>query len=148
MLLEYILVEHGNEMTEHDRIGDLHHGGFEVNGEQHTLCLGIVDLLLNEFAQSLGAHEGAVKNFASLQSQLLLQNRDLAGLVDKLDFDIAGLFHGDRLFTVIKITGIHMGNMGLGIRSSRRPFCADVFLHTPLPRGLSVCRSCLHAEPG
>ena len=104
-------------MTEHDRIGDLHHGGFEVHGEQHALCLGVFDLLGDEFAQGTDVHERAVKHFACLQGQFLFQNRDLSGLIDKLDLYIAGLLHGDGFFAVVKIAGSHMRYMGLRFRA-------------------------------
>ena len=79
-------------MTEHDGIGDLHHGGFQVHGEQHPFRFCVFDLLSDEFAQGANIHERAVKHLACLKGQFLFQNRDLAGLIDKLDLDIAGLF--------------------------------------------------------
>ena len=56
VLLDHIGEEHGHDMAEHDRVGDLHHRRLDVQREQHALLLGVVDLLGEELAQRLGAH--------------------------------------------------------------------------------------------
>jgi hypothetical protein len=40
VLGEHVLEEHADGMAEDDGVGDLHHGGLEVQGEEHALGLG------------------------------------------------------------------------------------------------------------
>ena len=57
MLLDGILVVDLDAVAEDDGIGDLHHGGLQVQGEQNAFVLGVCDLLLEELDQRLLAHE-------------------------------------------------------------------------------------------
>ena len=115
VLGEDILVEHGDRVAEHDGIGDLHHGGLEVQGEQQALLLGGVDLLGVEGAQGLGAHDGAVDDLAVGDGGLGLE--DLHGPVSthELDAHVGGLGHGGGGLTAVEVTGGHVGHAGLGL---------------------------------
>ncbi len=53
---EDILIENGDAMTEHDRVGDLHHGGLEMQGEQDALLACRRDLLAVKSAEGGDLH--------------------------------------------------------------------------------------------
>lgn len=61
-----VLVELGNDLTKHDRVGDFHHGGFEVHRQQHALFLGVFDFGGDKGAQGFFAHDGAIEDLAGL----------------------------------------------------------------------------------
>ena len=56
-------------MPEEDRIGDLHHGGLQVEGEQNPLLLGLLGGLGVELPQGGNIHDRAVENLAGLKLQ-------------------------------------------------------------------------------
>ncbi len=64
VLGEDVLEEDPHAVTEHDGVGDLHHGGLQVEGEQDALVLGVLHLLPKELHQGPLAHEGAVQHLA------------------------------------------------------------------------------------
>ena len=115
MFLENVLVEDGNGVPEHDRIGDLHHGGFEVQREQHAALLRILDLLFVEFPQGADVHRRRVDHFPFQQLQLLLQDGHFPVTGDELDPYLRRLFHRDGFLAVVKIAAGHMGDMGFRI---------------------------------
>ncbi len=49
---EEILEEHADAEAEHDRVGDLHHGGLEVEREERVVFLRLHDLLGEEGARA------------------------------------------------------------------------------------------------
>ncbi len=120
VLLEHILVKDRNRVSEHDGVGDLHHGGFHVERPEDTLLLGLIDLLLQKLAQGLDAHERRVQHFAGLQRDLVLEHRHLAVRTDELDLRRGRSGNRQRLFVRPEVTALHMGDVGLGIRAPRR----------------------------
>ena len=69
---------------------DLHHGGLQVEREEHAVGLGLGDLLAEEGDERLLAHDGGVEDFTGLERGGFLE--DLGGAVraDELDFHIGG----------------------------------------------------------
>jgi len=134
VLLEDVLVEDGDGVAEHDRVGDLHHGGLEVEREQHPVLPGVLDLVREELAEGLRAHPRGVDDLAGQQRGLLLQNRHLAGRVDELDAVVGGLLDGERVLVPVEVTLGHVGDVGLGVGLPRAEL-VRVLLREVLHRG-------------
>mmetsp|Transcript_47237 Transcript_47237/g.122074 ORF Transcript_47237/g.122074 Transcript_47237/m.122074 type:complete len:711 (+) Transcript_47237:1148-3280(+) len=117
MLLEDVLVEDRDEVPEHDGVGDLHHRGLEVHGEEHILLLRVLDLLLDELTQSLGAHERGVDDLAGQQRRLGLQHDGRAVLSDMLDAHIAGRVGDPGLLAGVEVALAHVRNVRLRRRA-------------------------------
>ncbi|RMS09931.1 hypothetical protein ALP75_201126 [Pseudomonas syringae pv. actinidiae] len=122
VLGQCILVELIDDLTEHDRVGDLHHGGFQMHREQNALLAGVFDLGGNEAAQGFGAHDRAVNDFASLDGSFFLQNGGGAVLSDQFDLDgVIGCDLGS-FFAAVEVAVAHVRNVGLGVGSPRAHF--------------------------
>ena len=78
VLGEDVLEVGAHDVAEDDRVGDLHHRGLEVRGEEDALGLGPGDLRLEELVESGGAHEGRVDDLAREDLQALLEHGLLA----------------------------------------------------------------------
>ena len=115
MLLENVLIEDRNGVPEHDRVGDLHHGGLEVQREQHAALLRILDLLFIEFPQGADIHHRRVDHFPFQEIQLLLQDGRFPVAGDELDSYLRRFLHGDGFLAAVKIAAGHMGDMGFRI---------------------------------
>mmetsp|Transcript_103035 Transcript_103035/g.143528 ORF Transcript_103035/g.143528 Transcript_103035/m.143528 type:complete len:420 (+) Transcript_103035:1170-2429(+) len=102
-------------VSEHDRVGDFHHGGFQVQREQHILLPCIGDLPLKEFTQHGAVHEAGIQNLALLQGDLLLQDSDLARLGHHLDARLTCLRNAHRLLVRIEVAIRHRCHMRLGV---------------------------------
>src|SRR5574340_893718 len=86
VFVEHILEVDGDSMAEHDGVGDLHHRGLEVQGQQYVgLFLRLRDLLRVELAQCANAHGAGINHLARLQRGLFLQHRGLAIRTDEFD---------------------------------------------------------------
>ena len=119
MLLENVLVEDRNRVPEHDRVGDLHHGGLEVQRQQHAALLRILDLLFVEFPQGADIHHRRVDHFTFQEIQLLFQDGRLPVAGDELDPYARRFFHGDGFLAAVKIPAGHMRHMGFRILRPR-----------------------------
>mmetsp|Transcript_22681 Transcript_22681/g.50799 ORF Transcript_22681/g.50799 Transcript_22681/m.50799 type:complete len:281 (-) Transcript_22681:55-897(-) len=106
-------------MAEHDGVRDLHHGGLQVQGEEHTLLLGLVNLLVIKLAKRLAVHEAGIEDLPGKQGDLLLQNGDSAVLGHVLNAHVAILLDADGLFVGIEISITHGGDRSLGLRRPR-----------------------------
>ncbi len=116
MLVEDLPEESPHGIAEDDRIGDLHHRGLEVDGEEHAALLGVLHLLIEEVHQRRLAHERAVDHLAGLEGELVLQDRDAALLVDELDPNGGRLVDGHRLLVRREIAAAHGGDVRLRVR--------------------------------
>mmetsp|Transcript_23502 Transcript_23502/g.50024 ORF Transcript_23502/g.50024 Transcript_23502/m.50024 type:complete len:281 (+) Transcript_23502:1706-2548(+) len=103
-------------MAEHDGVRDLHHGGLQVQGEEHALLLGLINLLVKECAEVLAIHEGGIEHLPGNQGKLLLQNGDNTVLGHKLNARDAILLDADGLLVGVEVPIAHGGDSGLGIR--------------------------------
>ena len=63
-----------NRVTKDDRVGNLHHRGFHVQGEERALFLGARDFLREERIKGGCAHEGRIDNCARGVADALFQN--------------------------------------------------------------------------
>lgn len=63
VLSEDFLVVDLDHVTEQDGVGDLHHGGLEVQGHHEPLVLAITQLRLEELCEGGDAHPGGVDHF-------------------------------------------------------------------------------------
>ena len=100
-----------HDVAEDDRVGDLHHGGLQVRGEEHALFLGALDGLEQECVERLRGHVGRVDDLAGLDLQALLEH----GAVGHLDGQGVLGRDNDGLLVVAEVAGIHGGNVGLGV---------------------------------
>ena len=117
VLVEQVLVENLHRVTEHDRVGDFHHGGFHVQREHNAGVLAISNGVLEELHQCLLAHEHAVQHFAFLQGQVGFQNGLLALIVLEHDVDFGGLVQRYRLLAGVKVAATHVRHVGAGSRA-------------------------------
>merc|ERR1719310_990073 len=115
VLVEDILEEHLHAVAEHDWIGHLHHGGLQVQGEEHSLRLGIRDFLREEITQESHVHAGGIQDLTSLQGHLLLENRGLAILSDVLDPHGVRSLHGDGLLGAEEVALLHVRHVRLRV---------------------------------
>ena len=69
MLREDFAEEDLHCVPEEDGVGDLHHRGLEVQGEEHALLLRILDLGLQKLDERALAHEGCVEDLAGQNGQ-------------------------------------------------------------------------------
>jgi len=116
VLGQHVLVEHGHDVAEDDRVRDLHHRGLQVHREQHAGGLGVVDLGLQEGLQLGGRQHGGVDDLAGLDRGLFLQDRLRAVSGGQFDLDVAGVGDQRRLFGAVEIAFGHMRHVRLRIR--------------------------------
>ena len=112
-----VFIELGNDLAEHDRVGDLHHGGFQVNRQQHALLLGVFDFSGDEAAQGFLAQHGGVDDFAGLNAGLFLQDGGGAVLRNQRNFDRVSGFDLHGFFAAVEVAVVHVGNVRLGVGS-------------------------------
>ena len=132
VLGERVLVEHLDRVAEHDRMADLHHGRLDMQREHDAGLVGVFDLLFEELAQRLLAHEHAVDDVALVEGHLGLEDGLAAvGLEDHLHR--AGLVDRHRLLTVVEVPVLHGGDVGTrGLRPL--PHAVRVFPRIRLDR--------------
>ena len=116
VLVEDILVVHRDGVTEHDRVGDLHHGRLQMQRQQQTLGLRVLDLGLVELPQLRHLHEGRADELGGLHLDAVLQHRHRAGGIR--EFDAHGARRADQggLLVAIEIPVAHAGHVGRRIR--------------------------------
>ncbi len=112
MLLEYIGVENLDGVAKHDRVGNLHHGGFQMKRQELSLFLGNFNLLGVESAQGLLANKRRGYDLTRLALELVFQHLDAAVLAGKFNFELAAFTGSNRLLVGVKITTGHVGNFG------------------------------------
>ena len=76
--VDVVADERADGVAEDDGVGDLHHGGLEVHGEEHALRLGLGDLLREERLQRGAAHDRRVDDLAREERRGRLEDRDRA----------------------------------------------------------------------
>lgn len=85
VLGEGVREEGADHVAEDDRVGDLHHRGLQVDGEQHVLGLGARDLGGEELTQRGDAHDGGVHDLTGENRDGLAQHRGGAVVARELD---------------------------------------------------------------
>mmetsp|Transcript_106 Transcript_106/g.199 ORF Transcript_106/g.199 Transcript_106/m.199 type:complete len:428 (+) Transcript_106:612-1895(+) len=111
VLLEDRLEEAGHAVTEHDGVGNLHHGGLQVQGQQNVLLLGFGNFSIEKLAEGLLAHERRVNDFSRLKRGKVLHDDSLAIRTSELNLDRVVLGHDNRLLRGVEISMAHVSNM-------------------------------------
>ena len=117
VFFQRILVELGHDLTKHDRVGNLHHGGFQVNREQYALLFGVFDFGRYELAQGFFAHDRAIDDLTGLDGGFFFQDGGGAVLSDQFDFNAARCFDQGGFFAAVEVAFAHVSNVGLGVCS-------------------------------
>ncbi len=107
MLGEEISEVGAHRVAEYDRIGHLHHRGFQVHGEEHALLPRVGDLSCEKFLQSCAAHHGGVEHLALEDRDRLLEHGHRPVRRDVFDPDRAFVLDGDRLLSRAKVAVAH-----------------------------------------
>ncbi|MNO52065.1 hypothetical protein D3C76_424740 [compost metagenome] len=115
VLGQHVVVELFDDDAEHDRVGNLHHGGFQVYRQQYAGGLGIGDLLGDEGFQGLAAHGGAVDDFGGLDGGFFFQDGGGAVFADQLDAQAVVSFDQCGFFAAVEVALGHVGNVRLGV---------------------------------
>ena len=132
VLLKHGLEERLDRVAEDDRVGDLHHRGLEMHGEQHALRLGACQFALEERDELLLGDESSVDDFAGGKLEAVLEHDRRA--ISANEFDLRGGRRGnrDRLLVGEEVALRHRGDMRLAIAAPRAHFVrigAGVVLH-------------------
>ena len=109
---KHFFVENRHGVAEDNRIGDLHHGRFEVQRQEHTLFPGIINLHRQKLAQRIFTHDRGIYHFTRQQGNILLEHCHLAIGVGVIDAHVGSTGKRGGLFTAEEIPATHMGDMG------------------------------------
>ena len=115
-----VLVEHVGEVGPHDvaeddRVGDLHHRGLEVHGEQDALLLRLRDLRGQELLQRGAAHHGGVDDLAGEDLEPVLEDGRAAVGADVLDAQRRRRVDGHRRLGVPEVAVAHRRDVRPGV---------------------------------
>ena len=95
-------------MTKHNGVRHFHHGGLDVQGEHDTCFESILNFFFIKLAQCSSTHEHAVNDFAVQQGHFWFEHNRFTGYRDQLHAHIARFVQGHGLFTVVKVTAVHV----------------------------------------
>ena len=112
---KYRREEYFDGVSEDNRVGHFHHGGFHVQREQDAFCFCVFYLLGKEGEQGFFAHHGCVDDFAGFQGDGLAQLFFVALFVGEHDGYGSCFRYGNGLFVMEKVAALHGGNVGFGI---------------------------------
>ncbi len=115
VLGEGVREEGAYRVAEDDRVGDLHHGGLEVQGEQHALGLGAGDLRGEELAQRGDAHDGRVDDLALEDGYGLAEHGGGAVVTVQFDAERAVLGDDRGLLGGAEVVDAHGGDVRLRV---------------------------------
>ena len=113
MLLKDGLEERLHGVTEDDWVGDLHHRGLHVEGEQNTLVAGVGDLGVEEFHKGSCRKEGRVDDLACLDGNRSAEGGHGTVGTDVFDAEFGGVVHHHRPLVLEEVTARHAGNVTL-----------------------------------
>mmetsp|Transcript_101188 Transcript_101188/g.246099 ORF Transcript_101188/g.246099 Transcript_101188/m.246099 type:complete len:398 (-) Transcript_101188:336-1529(-) len=121
VLLKDILIVDLDDVTEHDRIGHLHHSGLEVQRQHNAGLLGVCDLLLEERHERLDRHARRVDNLTRLQRHARFHLGHGAAIGrDVLDAHRDWrLSHRVRLLGLVKVATRHVCDVRATVRRPR-----------------------------
>lgn len=105
-----------DDVAEEDGVGDLHHRRLEVDGEEHTLVLGPLDLRPEELVESGDIHLRRIDDLAGEHGQGLLEDDLVAGVGDEHDAQGVIGAHDDGLLVRAEVIGIHRRDVRLRLR--------------------------------
>ena len=112
VFFEEILEINFNRMTKNNRVRNLHHGGFHMKGEQHSLIFRCSFLLSKETDKRRLAHAGRVDDFPGLQGNPFFKNSHRSVSRGVLNLDRSRTLDCDRFFVRSEITFGHGGDTG------------------------------------
>jgi len=113
VLVQRLLVVDRYAVTEHDGIGYLHHGRFQMQGKQHTVLLRLFDLLGVELTQGGHIHHRGIDDLALQQRKPLLHDGCLAVGGNELDLHVARLFDRGGILVRVEVLVAHVGDARL-----------------------------------
>ena len=96
-LAREVLEEDPHSVAEDDRIGNLHHRGLHVQGEEHPSLLGFGDLLFKERERAFLLMTVASRTSPALRAVFSLSTVTLPSAATNSIFTVGGLGHGDGL---------------------------------------------------
>ena len=115
--------EDADGVAEKNGVGDLHHGGLEVQGEKHAEFARDGDLLFEKAEERFLAQERGVQNFAGLQLETALENHRGAAVGGlELDGGRGRGGEGDGLFVGAEVVRAHGDDAGFGVLAPRAHF--------------------------
>ena len=113
VLHEHILEEHAHKGTEQHRVGDLHHRGLQVHGEEEALGLGFSHGIGNKLFEGGHAHHGRIDDFTLEERLGGTEFRHGTSFVDEFNLERIGLGHRDGLFVAVEVIRLHARHMSL-----------------------------------
>ena len=84
-------------MTKHDRVGNFHHGGFNMQRKHHAGVFTVFNSRFEECTQRFFTHVHAVDHFAVQQRQFGFQHGLFAFLILEHDAAVGSLVQSDGL---------------------------------------------------
>lgn len=111
---EEVFEEDADGVAEEDGVGDLHHGGLEVEREENAVGFGLGDLLLVEGNEGFPADLGGVEDLAGLEGELREENLHGAVGAHELDLGGGGSGEGEGFLVGEEVVGGEGGDAGLG----------------------------------
>jgi len=112
---EEVLEEDADDVAEDDRVGDLHHGGLQVYGEQEAFLLGGGDLGFEEGEERALAEDGGVEDLSGLEREFVFEDGGFSVGAGELDADGGGGGERDGALVGEKVVAPHGGDAGAGV---------------------------------
>jgi hypothetical protein len=112
---EHLGEEGFDDLAEEDRVGHLHHRGLEVDGEQDSVGLGVLDLLLDELVESGDIHLRGIDDLTGEDGQGLLEDLRLTGFGAQTDRQRVIGIDDHGLLVVAEVLRVHGGHAGLRV---------------------------------
>ena len=134
VLLEDVLVEDGHGVAEHDGVGDLHHGGLEVQREQDAVASSRPRSAPRRTCAARGRSSPSVSMISPSSSGAFFL-RTVIGAVggDELDPVVGRLLDRDGVLAAVEVARRSCARRGPSTPGSRRRACAGSSSRTPSP---------------
>ena len=100
-------------MAEQDWVGHLHHGGLQMQRDQHSIALGRIHLASIELAQCTSAEEGGADELGVLDLHAILEHSDFSTRIHMLDAQGTGFGNRGGLLVAVEIAAHHVRHAGL-----------------------------------
>ena len=112
---EHRLEIRAHRVTKDDRVGDLHHGCFQMQREKQPRSARVCDLRFKECAQLVLTEERSINDVACVELDALLEHCDGAAGSDVFNTHCRSCWHGDGTFITEEIAMGHGGNVRLAV---------------------------------
>ena len=107
VFLEQISKVRFNRIAKENGVGNLHHRGFQVQGEEYALVFRFGKGFFIEFAKRFFTHKSSIYHFARLQRNIGFEYLHLVFRAYQFYTHYIGFFEGYRLLVVIEIARLH-----------------------------------------